>query len=278
MEYKYCHNKNFEDFAAGRVLLHRPGFPNFPVRLAQEIFLRCVGYSQNKTNLCVYDPCCGSGYMMTVIGLLNLNSVGTVVCSDCDDGALEAAGQNLKLLTVAGMRERINHLRNLYAQFNKTSHQQAIDGAVKLQASLTGAHNEGHTINAFAFKADILAADALKHRDFKADIVFTDVPHGNLTPWHGEGETGAGHRPDKPQTGAGHPPDNSQTGAGLMPDNLLVNLRPVLKPGSVVAICSDKKQRVHRGLTNPDGIRSLGYTRLEKHQIGKRKFEIFIAK
>jgi hypothetical protein len=49
---------------------------------------------------------------------------------------------------------------------------------------------------------------------------------------------------------------------------LLENLIPVLKPDSVVAICSDKKQK----------IKNDKYQRLEKHQIGKRKFEILALK
>lgn len=36
MVYRYCEKENFEDLASGRVILHRGGYPNFPVRLAQE--------------------------------------------------------------------------------------------------------------------------------------------------------------------------------------------------------------------------------------------------
>lgn len=37
MEYLYCKNDNFEDFASGRVLFGGRGIPNFPVRLLLEI-------------------------------------------------------------------------------------------------------------------------------------------------------------------------------------------------------------------------------------------------
>ena len=79
----------------------------------------------------------------------------------------------------------------------------------------------------------------LTKKSFKADIVMTDVPYGNLVAWQGDREDGIGV--------------------------LMENLIPVLKPDSVVAICTDKKQK----------IKTEKYRRLEKQLIGKRKFEIF---
>ena len=67
MEYKYCNNDNFEDYASGRVLYSAEGVPNFPVRLINEIFGYALEYSSKKQNLCVYDPCCGGGYSLTVL-------------------------------------------------------------------------------------------------------------------------------------------------------------------------------------------------------------------
>jgi len=95
MQYKYCDNDNFEDFASGRVMIHKSGYPNFPVRLAQEIFCRCVDYFKDKNNIFIYDPCCGSGYMTTAIGLLDHKLLKSIICSDCDDEALKIAKQNL---------------------------------------------------------------------------------------------------------------------------------------------------------------------------------------
>lgn len=34
---------------------------NFPVRLAQEIYKRCLQYSPKKDNICLYDCCCCGG-------------------------------------------------------------------------------------------------------------------------------------------------------------------------------------------------------------------------
>lgn len=55
MVYKYCENENFEDLASGRVIAQRAGFPNFPVRLAQEIFGRCCSYLETHDRICIYD-------------------------------------------------------------------------------------------------------------------------------------------------------------------------------------------------------------------------------
>jgi 16S rRNA G966 N2-methylase RsmD len=234
MLYKHCPNNNFEDFSSGRVILHKSGFPNFPVRLALEIFCRCLGYLKRKNEICVYDPCCGSGYMMTVIGLFNFGLIQSVVCSDCNDEVLDITKRNLDLLSVCGMDNRIKHLEELYKQFNKTSHQQAIESAKTLKGYI-----KGREIHRFVFNADILISRVLENKDFKADIVFTDIPYNRLTLWQNDEEKDTG--------------------------NFLDNLLPVLKPDSVIAVCSGKQQKIH----------TKNFIRLEKQQIGKRKFEIF---
>ena len=45
---------------------------------------------------------------------------------------------------------------------------------------------------------------------------------------------------------------------------LLKNIRPILKRDSVVAVCSTKRQKINVA----------SYLRLEKQDVGKRKFEI----
>lgn len=50
MEYKFCENDNFEDYSSGRVLYRNRGIPNFPVRLINEIFRRCIYYCENKSD------------------------------------------------------------------------------------------------------------------------------------------------------------------------------------------------------------------------------------
>ncbi|MCL2605257.1 MAG: hypothetical protein FWD90_12325 [Defluviitaleaceae bacterium] len=233
MQYKYAADANYEDFASGRVIRHKTGGTNFPVRLAQEIFCRCVYNSEAKNNLCLYDPCCGGGYLLTAIGLLNYSLIQSIIASDCDTDAVLITEQNLRLLTAEGINERISHLHHLHVQYGKPSHSQAIESAEKLNGYI----DKTRSINVTTFRADILHAGALTDMGFKADIVFTDIPYDNLTAWNNDG------------------------GATDFTENLL----PVLHPHSVVAVCSNKQQKITADC----------FTRLEKQKIGKRKFEIF---
>lgn len=235
MEYKYCENKNFEDFACGRVIYYKSGMTNFPVRLAQEIYGRCVSYLQKKDDICIYDPCCGGGYLLTVLGFLNMGSINMLIGSDISNEAVELAWHNLSLLTEEGLEKRIRQLDNYYSEFGKQSHKEAIDSAKRLM-HIVKKYDKKPAIS--VFKGDILVKETLTAKDFKADIVITDVPYGNLVSWQG---------------------------AGQDPINVLIeNLMPILKPESVVAICSDKRQKM--AVEN--------FKRLERQRVGKRKLEI----
>lgn len=235
MVYKYCENKNFEDLASGRVIVHRTGYPNFPVRLAQEIFSRCLHHLGGPDSVCIYDPCCGGGYLLTVLGFLNFEKIETVMASDVSEEAVQLASENLSLLNKSGLERRMRQLNRLLLLHNKNSHMEALNSAANLLGILnSSAHEVGHK----AFKADIFSNHPFDGQDFKADIVFTDVPYGNLVEWQGG--------------------DGDST-------NLLDQLRPVLKDKAVVAICSDKSQR----------FRSDNFQRLEKQAVGKRLFQIF---
>lgn len=236
MVYKYCENRNFEDFASGRVLLHRTGYPNFPVRLAQEIFCRCMERIGSREQICVYDPCCGGGYLLTVLGFLNYGRIGSIAASDISAEAVELARENLSLLCREGLGRRIEQLGRLRDLHGKSSSLEALESAENLLGIVTGAARE---IKHKVFQADILSPGALEGRDFKADIVFTDVPYGNLVEW---------------QAG--------QEDALCLPDRLL----PVIKDTSAVAVCSDRRQK----------FRSDYFRRVEKQAVGKRLFQIFV--
>ncbi len=234
MEYRHCENRNFEDLACGRVIIHRTGFPNFPVRLAHEIFNRCMDYLGCPDDGCIYDPCCGGGYLLTVLGFLNTSVIKTIVASDINDDALLVARENLSLLNIPGLERRIQQLSSLFSQHNKASHLEAVDSAGRLLSIIKEAP---HEIKCEAFNADILSDNPLRDKNFKADIVFVDVPYGNLVSWQRES----------------------------VDFNLLDNLLPVLNEKSIVAICSDKSQK----------FKSEHFQSLEKQLIGKRKFQIF---
>lgn len=235
MVYKYCENENFEDLASGRVIAQRAGFPNFPVRLAQEIFGRCCSYLETHDRICIYDPCCGGGYLLTTLGFLNYEKIETIIASDISEEAIQLAGENLSLLGKDGLNRRIEQLNQLRSLHNKASHSGALDSAANLSSILT---NAGHEIKYKVFQADILSRAPFDHLHFKADIVFTDVPYGNLVEWQKENE------------------DNIN-----LPDQFL----PVIKDKGIVAICSDKSQKFY----------SRHFQRLERQAVGKRLFQIF---
>lgn len=234
MVYQYCENRNFEDLASGRVLIHKNGSTNFPVRLAQEIFGRCLHYLDDPDHICIYDPCCGGGYLLTVLGFLNFENIQTLLASDISDEAVRLAGENLALLHRDGMEQRIRQLEHLLSSYHKDSHDGALCSAARLSKILTGTT---HEIEHRVFQTDLLSADPFGNMDFKADVIFTDVPYGNLTQWqNGKGDV-------------------------RLPDLLL----PVAKAGTVVAICSDKSQK----------FRSEYFQRMEKQAVGKRMFWIY---
>lgn len=233
MQYKYVKNDNYENFSSGRVLLHKSGYPNFPVRLAQEIFCRCLSYLSKKDDLSVYDPLCGGGYLLTVLGLLNPLAVSHIIGSDIDEDAVKLAGDNFNMLTVNGMEKRKEHLRSLNDRYKKQNYSEAIKSA-GLLSDIVAAMN----IKTYAFLADALKSD-YRNLNIRADVIITDVPYGNLVSWQANDELSR-------------------------INSLLDNIIPCLNTGAVVAVCSDKAQK----------IKNKNYTRLEKQQIGKRKFEI----
>lgn len=234
MQYKYCDNENFEDLSCGRVIIHKSGCPNFPVRLAQEIFCRCMSYHSHKESITLYDPCCGGGYLLTVLGLLNASILSHVIGSDIDEDVLSLAENNLSLLSEKGILQRIEHLNMLLQMYNKQGHLEAIKSAEHLIDFV-----KNKNINTQTFFADVFDENIFKGKSFKADIIITDVPYGNLVSWQG--------------------------GNDLNIDMLLDHLIPILKPDSIIAVCSDKQQKTN----------NLNYKSLEKQLIGKRKFQIF---
>jgi len=229
MEYRYGKNDNYEDFSSGRVLYNIKGMTNFPVRLAQEIYGRCLRYSAKKNNICLYDCCCGGGYLLTALGFLNQDTIGSIIGSDINSEVLKIAEKNLSLLSREGMDRRIFEIDQMIESYQKQSHIQARESAIKLRGLLK---------NDIEYK--IFQCDALGHinLEIKPDIIITDVPYGNLAVWEGNQEN--------------------------VIDKLLDSLYEICYSGTVIGLCMDKKQK----------ISSSKFIRLEKQQIGKRKFEI----
>jgi hypothetical protein len=109
----------YRDLASEFVLRSAPGCPAFPVRLAEDLFLRCTAHAAAPGPLTLWDPCCGSGYLATVIGLFNRAGLDRILCSDVSPDAVTLASRNLALLTAAGLADRECELLGLAAEFGK---------------------------------------------------------------------------------------------------------------------------------------------------------------
>ena len=208
MIYKFAPKANYEDFASGRVLYHMQGFTNFPVRLICEVFMRCFSLI-NKPSAVVYDPCCGSGYMLTVLKFLYGSHIDTLIASDVSEEAVNLTKKNFGLLSHAGLDMRKEQLQDLHTRFKRDSYLEAIKSAERLK----GLIGEG-AFESLVFKRDILVDKS----DYKADLILCDVPYGIKTAWSGEGDDFINR----------------------MLDNVWDNLNAV----GVAAIFSDKKQKI----------------------------------
>lgn len=185
MQYHYTtKNRDWSALASGQVLYSRPGLVGFPIRLASELFQRCSesvesrGGSHRHT---IYDPCCGAGNLLTSIGVLHRDVVQAVVGSDIDANVLEVCAKNLKLLSKAGLHERIDELRQLHQTFGKPQHQSAALAAEKMyQQDLPRTEN---SIVFSQFRADATDLVSVKEglRSLSPDIIITDLPYGVMT-------------------------------------------------------------------------------------------------
>ena len=246
MVYRFTRERqDYSDFASGRVLYSFPGRTAFPVRLASEIFQRCLEFRtrQGGTGAGVlYDPCCGSAALLCTLAYLHWDTLDQVIGSDIDAEALLLARRNLSLLTLKGMDERIAGIEEMLSRYQKASHRHALASATLLRdrlEELTSTHN----VTTRLFSADALqGADILKQLgDLKVDTVLTDIPYGSSSSWQFSGASRASF-----SNPAWH---------------LLQSLLPVLSSCSVVAIVAQKQQKIAHE----------EYTRVGHFQVGQRK-------
>ena len=239
MQYKYeSEDRDYSDYSSGRVLYSLPGHPAFPVRLASEIFQRCLAQREKNysisTPCSLYDPCCGAAYHLSVLGFLHGRQIKEISASDVDEKAVALASRNLGLLNAAGMDERIAEIDRLLALYQKDSHRQALSSAYRLQ-SKTLADLKTRAFQANAFDRDALARQI---QPGAVDIVFSDVPYGQHSHWQEPG-----HGPTQPPLWL-----------------LLDTLRGILSAASIVALVSDKQQKPAHA----------GFQRIEHFHLGKR--------
>ncbi len=248
MQYKYAKGQvDYSDFSSGRVFYSLPGYPAFPVRLASEIFQRCIAHRQAiyqvATPCTLYDPCCGAAYHLSVLAYLHGESIQEILASDIEEKAVTFAKRNLGLLDPDGLTKRMEEISQMLEQYGKDSHKDALRSSLVLKEKLTALTKE-HPLKTKVFQAS--ATDGREMltniKPHSVDLVFTDVPYGQHSHWHDSGS----QEPANP--------------LGQMLNALLV----ILSPTSIVAIVSDKQQRASHE----------SYQRLEQFQIGKRRVAI----
>lgn len=212
MEYKFTQNENYEDFACGRVIYHVGGEPTFPVRLALEMYERCLQYSQKKKDISLYDCCSGGAYMLTVLGLIKSDTISKIYGSDINLSSIKLAEDNLGLLTETGIQKRRNELEALYKNYGKASHLEALQSIDRIEKLLSK-----------EIKTSIFIRNALEVCDlpFIPDIIITDVPYGNLAEWN-EGSGGI--------------------------NQMMEALSEVCSRETIICVCMDKKQKIQTEL------------------------------
>jgi 23S rRNA (guanine2535-N1)-methyltransferase len=244
MPYKFATQQlDYSDLASGRALYSLPGHPAFPIRLTSEIFQRCVAWraaTSDALRHTVFDPCCGSAYHLSTLAYRHWPAIQGIVCSDINPQAVQVAARNLALLTPEGLDQRIQELTEKYHEYGNESFQVALKSAAVLRKQVTSLVTQ-HPIRTRVFQASTFDAEVLSSHldDTRVDIVLTDVPYGQHSQWQVDSL------------------DPAQSPIGAM----LSALQRVLHAGSIVAVASDKHQKVMHH----------GYERVEHFQLGKRQ-------
>ena len=243
MQYRFAVSKrDYSHLSPGYALTTRPGSPAFPVRLAEEMFLRCreVLLREGREGpYTIYDPCCGSGYLLAVVAFLFSGDVSRVVASDADPEAVEFAARNLGLLSHAGLATRSQQLRAEEERYGRSSAVAGIESCLALEAALS------RDIPGTVFQANALEDDLAVDGD-PVDMVLTDVPHGDRSRWMSASAPML--RPGEPE--------------GLLVANLH---RSLGRSRPVVAVASQKRLAVE----------APGVTRLARFAVGKRQVLFF---
>lgn len=248
MQYKYATEpQDYSDLSSGRVFYSLPGHPAFPIRLASEVFQRCLAQREAihgvSNPVTLYDPCCGAGYHLSMLAYLHGEQIREVIGSDIDEKALAVARRNLGLLHLNGLNQRINEITEMFEHYGKESHQDALLSATVLQKRLS-ARAADHPLKTRVFQANATDRKEISSniKPRSVDIVFTDVPYGQHSQWR----------------------DVDDSGSSNPLDSMLEALLGTLSSSGVVAIVSDKQQKVSHD----------NYERIERFQVGKRRIII----
>jgi hypothetical protein len=250
MPYRYALDRpDYSDLASGKVLLAAPGYPAFPVRLASEVFQRCLAFRIENgltKRVILYDPCCGAAYHLAVLGFLHRGFLRAIAASDIDPQAVSLAGKNLRMLSFDGLDRRSDELAELYRLYGKETHREALVAAGRLRKILNR-KSSSPPLAIHVFRANALEKPRPSRLPCSApvDIVFTDVPYGRHSLWQ-------------------IPFATAQDPLWLLLESLLA----ILHPGSLVAVVFDKHQKTAHER----------YERVDRFQIGKRRVCIWTPK
>lgn len=173
MQYRHAPAANHA--ALDAVLVSAPGRPTLPVRPTVELLGRARAHLPPGP-VTVWDPCCGAGATLTVLGLL-CAGVTRLVGTDADPAPLGLARRNLALLDDGGLETRAAELDDLARRHGKPSYA----GAAAAARSLRPRSAPSWTVTA----ADALdpAATAAALDGAAPDVVLADLPHGRQTSW-----------------------------------------------------------------------------------------------
>lgn len=227
---QYRHAGPADHSALDAVLASAPGRPTLPVRLTVELFGRARAHLDRRTGITVWDPCCGAGVTLSVLGLL-VGGITALVGTDVDPGPLDLARRNLGLLSSGGLSARAAELDALAVRHRKPAYAEAAGQARSLVPVGRPTWSVG--------PADALDRDRTRAAlgDRAPDVVLADLPHDRQTSWA-----------------------SADDGAPTGPGAFLTAVGSVLDPGAVVVA-------VGRGRTVPvpPGVRPL-----ERLRVGHR--------
>lgn len=223
MPYLYAvQDRDYSDYASGRVIYNLPGAAAFPIRLASEIFQRAQAIFGGKRKLALFDPTCGAAYHLCALGFLHGEWIESIAACDIDDQAVQFASRNIGLLSQAGLSRRIFELKKMRDLYGKPSHSDALRSATTFQERL---NSTGRDIPARVFQANALDTQSMQFglAGQEIDLVFCDIPYGNLSTWG----SAAASSPD-------HPAAVTQ---------MLAALLPVIQQKTIVVIVANKQQK-----------------------------------
>ena len=245
------------------VLVSAPGRPTLPVRLTLELFGRALSFLGSEP-VTVWDPCCGAGTTLTVLGLCRGRALSGLLGTDVDPSPLDLAGRNLALLEPGGLDARAAELEALAARHGKPGYSGSAAAAHRLVAAPVPYEL------AVADATDLAATASLVERHHPY-MVIADLPHGVQTRWSGAVPGSDAAAPDAAAPDAVTAGDEAErdagAGTGGAASELVAALASVLAPDAVIALAGRGRR-----LALPRGLRAL-----DRFRVGHRAMAIVRA-